>query len=158
MPQINREQAQAAALSGIHDNDGAVDYETVAPHFCELFRAVVTTDRPALVLMDGKLLTCLVPAEHLLELNAYVAEQGGELLDFKGRVANVQEVLGVDSEPDPETMFIFFAIETLKGNLAFFTFDDPGVPQVAMVGGDVIENLADFSSIRADLARARRFS
>ena len=149
--------ARKAALEGIWERGGEVLYEDVAPHFIELFRAVAETGRPAMVLYKDKLLTCLVSAADVIEMDKYHSEvRGVDPIEFKDRVVDAREAMAAGPEDNAEGVFISLAAAMLGGGLAFFSVDDPGIPEVVMSDTRIIDGLAKFSDVRADMEAARR--
>ncbi len=110
-----------------------------------------------LVLHEGELLTCLVPAVDFLDLNAYLFENKGvERISFKDKVVDAVEVFATGPEDDPQHEFLYVGLQTLMGMFAFFSVDHPGVPEVVVCGSSVIDALAEFSTAVADAEVVRR--
>lgn len=139
------------------EDGSVVEYEEITPHFVELFRAVAEAERPALVQYKGHWLCCLVPADHVVELDAYCAEQEGRApIDFKDNIVDAREFLTAGPDSQAAEFFNFFATQTFEGKLAFFSVDDPGFPEVVIANPDLISQLAEFGRIRFDLEATRR--
>ena len=149
--------AREAAFRGILEDEGTVEYDEITPHFIELFRAVAQTEQPALVRYKGQWLTCLVPADHYIEFDAFCAEHDGrEPVDFQRGLMDASELLAVGPDRDAAAEFNFAAKQTLEGKIGFFSVDDPGIPEVVISGTDIIGHLAAYGRMRFDLEATRR--